>query len=179
VPDLRKTRKQLKAAIGILVGVDLVAAIVYFSPLVGSSESRRQQLNDMQAELNAKTRQVAPLKDLPHKVDLAGQQISEFYKKRFPSTNSQILTEIGKVTSANGVRIQQGKYKEKDSELGNLEPIEMEYDLEGNYTQLAKFINALERDDMFFIINNVTLGGEPRGAVRLTVKLETYLKAGS
>jgi len=30
---------------------------------------------------------------------------------------------------------------------------------------LAKFINALERDEMFFIINSVTLGGEPQGAV--------------
>jgi type IV pilus assembly protein PilO len=179
VPDLRKTRKDLKTAIAVMVAVDLIAAIVYFSPLVGSAESRRQQLNDLQAELNSKTRQVAPLKDLPHKVDVAGQQIADFYKKRFPSTNSQILTEIGKLTSSNGVRIEQGKYKEGDMREGNLETIEMEYDLDGNYTQLAKFINALERDDMFFIINSVTLGGEPRGSVRLNVKLETYLKAAS
>ena len=99
MPDLRKTRKQLKTAIAVMIGVDLVAAIVYFSPLVGSAEVRRQQLNDLQAELNAKTRQVAPLKDLPHKVQLASQQINDFYKKRFPATNSQILTEIGKLTS--------------------------------------------------------------------------------
>lgn len=179
MPDLRKTRKQLQTAIAIMVGVDLLAAIVYFSPLVGSAETRRQQLNDLQTELNTKTRQVAPLKDLPHKVDIASQQIADFYKKRLPSTNSQILTEIGKLTSANGVRIDQGKYKEGDLQLGGLEPIEMEYDLEGSYTELAKFINALERDDMFFIINSVSLGGEPKGSVRLSVKLETYLKAAS
>jgi type IV pilus assembly protein PilO len=117
------------------------------------------------------------LKDLPHKGDVAGQQIADFYKKRFPSTNSQILTEVGKLTSSNGVKIQSGKYKIGDEQLGGLEPIQMEYDLEGNYSDLAKFINAVERDDMFFIINSVTLGGEPRGPVRLNVKLETYLKA--
>ncbi len=179
MPDLRKTRKQLKTAIAVMVGIDLLAAIVYFSPLVGSAETRRQQLNDLQTELNTKTRQVAPLKDLPHKVDIASQQIADFYKKRLPSTNSQILTEIGKLTSANGVRIDQGKYKEGDLQMGGLEPIQMEYDLEGSYTELAKFINALERDDMFFIINSVSLGGEPKGSVRLSVKLETYLKAAS
>jgi len=32
---------------------------------------------------------------------------------------------------------------------------------------------------MFFIINSVTLGGEPQGTVKLQVKLEAYLKAGS
>ena len=60
-----------------------------------------------------------------------------------------------------------------------LQRVEMEADLAGNYTSLAKFINALERDEMFFIINSVTLGGQPQGPVKLNVKLETYLKAGS
>ena len=49
----------------------------------------------------------------------------------------------------------------------------------GNYSSLARFINAMERDEMFFIINSVTLGGEPQGPVKLQVKLEAYLKAGS
>ena len=45
MPDLRRTRKNLKTAIAIMAGVDLLAAIVYFSPLVGSAETRRQELN--------------------------------------------------------------------------------------------------------------------------------------
>jgi hypothetical protein len=67
----------------------------------------------------------------------------------------------------------------KDAEEGGLQPVEMEAVLAGNYTALAKFINALERDQMFFIINSVTLGGNPQGPVNLTMKLETYLKAGT
>ena len=126
-----------------------------------------------------KTRQVAPLKDLPQKVVLARHQITDFYKKRFPSQESQILTELGKLAAANGVTIDQGKYKVKDAEAGGLQPVEMEADLAGNYTSLAKFINALERDEMFFIINSVTLGGQQQGPVKLSVKLETYLKAGT
>ena len=54
----------------------------------------------------------------------------------------------------------------------------MEADLAGNYVALARFINALERDETFFIINSVTLGGEQTGPVKLQMKLETYLKAG-
>jgi Tfp pilus assembly protein PilO len=65
MPDLRQTRKNLKVALAVMVAVDLVAAIVYFSPLVGSAESRRQEMNELQFELTTKTRQVAPLKDLP------------------------------------------------------------------------------------------------------------------
>jgi type IV pilus assembly protein PilO len=179
MPDLRQTRKSLKTALIVMAGVDLIALVVYFSPLVGSAESRRQEQNQLQTELNIKTRQVAPLKNLDKKIRDAHTQIVDFYQKRFPSQNSQIATQFGKLTAANGVTIEQAKYKVKEEGPGRLEPVEIEADLSGNYTSLAKFINALERDDMFFIINSVTLGGEPQGAVKLNVKLETYLKAAS
>ncbi len=57
-------------------------------------------------------------------------------------------------------------------------PSRLEADLAGNYVSLAKFINALERDDMFFIISSITLAGEQKGPIKLQMKLETYLKAG-
>jgi type IV pilus assembly protein PilO len=179
MPDLRRTRKNLKTALAIMAGVDLLAAAIYFSPIIGSAETRQQELNTLQTELVTKTRQVAPLKDLPQKVVLAGHQIDDFYKKRFPTHESQVLTELGKLTSANGVSIETVKYKVKDAEVGGLEPVEMEAEFAGNYIALAKFINALERDQVFFIINSVTLGGQQQGPVKLGVKLETYLKAGS
>ena len=176
MPDLRRTRKDLKTALAIMATIDLLAAIVYFSPLVGSAETRRMQMNTLETELNTKTRQVAPLKDLPHKVDIAGKQIGDFYKKRFPSQNSEIAVEIGKLTAANSVTIEQGKYKFPDEDAGPLQPVIMEYDISGNYTALARFINAVERDEMFFIINSISLGGQQQGPVKLTVKLDTYLK---
>jgi len=179
VPDLRKTRKDLKVAIGVMIALDVAAAVLYFSPLIGSAESRRMEMNQLQSELTLKTRQVAPLKDLPEKVKVASQEIGDFYKKRFPSENSQILTEIGKLASANGVRIEQGRYKPGENVTVGLQQVNMEYDLGGNYTSLARFINAVERDEMFFIIDNVSLGGDPQGPVKLAVKLETYLKVGS
>jgi type IV pilus assembly protein PilO len=179
MPDLRRTRKKLKTALAVMAGIDLLAAVVYFSPLVGSAETRRQEMNNLQTELITKTREVAPLKDLPKKVTVAGHQISDFYKKRFPTQESKILTEFGKIASANGVKIDQGKNKLKDVEEGGLEPAEMEWNLEGNYASLAHFINALERDEMFFIINDIALGGQPQGPIKLDMKVDTYLKAGS
>jgi hypothetical protein len=45
-----------------------------------------------------------------------------------------------------------------------------------DYLQL-RFINSLERDPLFFIIDSVDLGGEQSGVVKLQLKLETYQKA--
>lgn len=179
MPDLRQTRKKMKVTLAVLAGVDLLAAVLYFSPLVGSTESRQMEKNQLQAELTAKTHQVAPLKDLPQKINIAKGQISDFYRNRFASQNSQIYTELGKVAAANSVKIDQVRYKPADTTSNGLLPIEMEADLSGSYASLAHFINAIERDEMFFVINSVTLGGEPQGAVKLSVKLEAYLKVGT
>jgi type IV pilus assembly protein PilO len=179
MPDLRQTRKNIKAALAVLLGVDVVAMAVLISPLVGSTESRRQQLNQMWTELRNKTRQVQPLNHLDKKVETANQQIVDFYKKRFPSQDSQIATQLGKLATANGVTIEAARYKVQDPIVGQLEPVEMEAQLSGNYVELAKFINALERDEMFFIIDGVTLAGEQKGPIKLQMKFETYLKAGA
>jgi|SRR5579863_4895715 len=181
MPDLRHTRKNIKTSLAILLGVDVVALVVLFSPLVGSAESRRQELNQLWAELQTKTRQVEPLANLPDKVQTANKQIAEFYKKRFPTQDSQIATEFGKLASANGVTIEQARYpvNVKDEATGRLDPVAMEAELSGNYKSLATFINALERDDMFFLISSITLAGEQKGPIKLQMKLETYLKAGT
>jgi len=179
MPDLRRTRRNLKLALALMAGVDLLAAGVYFSPLVGSAEGRRQELLQLQVELATKTRQVAPLQNLPQKVEIARHQIADFYKKRFPTEESEIVDRFGKLAKANGVTTEQATYKRKEEGPGKLEPVEIASDLAGNYRALAQFINALERDEMFFIIDSVTLGGEPQGPVKLTVKLEAFLKAGS
>jgi type IV pilus assembly protein PilO len=179
MPDLRQTRKNIKTALAVLLGVDVVAVAVLFSPLVGSTESRRQELNQLWSELQIKTRQVEPLTNLPDKVRTANKQIAEFYKVRFPAQDSQIATQFGKLAAANGVIIEQAKYKVLDADKGRLHPVEMEADLSGNYVSLAKFINALERDDMFFLISSIQLGGEQKGPIKLQMKLETYLKAGA
>jgi len=179
MPDLRQTRKNIKTALAVLVGVDVVALLVLLSPLVGSTESRRQELNQLWTELRTKTRQVEPLRNLDKKVVTANRQITEFYQKRFPAQDSQIATQFGKLAAANGVSIEQAKYKVQEEEAGGLRPVEMEAELSGNYVSLAKFINALERDDMFFLISGITLAGEQKGPIKLQMKLETYLKAGA
>jgi type IV pilus assembly protein PilO len=179
MPDLRQTRKNIKVALGVLLAVDVLAIGVLFSPLIGSTASRRQELNQLWTELQSKTRQVEPLKNLDKKVIVANRQITDFYKRRFPSQDSQIATEFGKLASANGSTIEGAKYKVRDAQMGGLSPVEMEAALSGNYISLAKFINALERDDMFFLISGITLGGEQKGPIKLQMKLETYLKAGA
>jgi type IV pilus assembly protein PilO len=81
------------------------------------------------------------------------------------------------VAAQSGVKISEIKYKVKDPEPIGLRPMEIEANLSGDYLQLVRFINALERDQLFFTIDSVLLGGEQGGVVKLQMKMETFLKA--
>ena len=45
MPDLRETRHKVKIALAALAAADVIMIAVFFSPLIGSQGSRRQQLD--------------------------------------------------------------------------------------------------------------------------------------
>ncbi len=176
--DLQHARKKLKVAIGIMLVLDLAVAGVLFSPLVGSAESRRFERNQLAAELTMKNREVQPLRGMDKKVELAKKEIPDFYAERFAPRNSDIAEELGKLASANGVKIQQASYKLEDKETGGIVPVEIQGNFSGDYLQLVRFINSLERSKLFITVDGVDLAGETAGPVKLQVTMHSYLRSG-
>ena len=179
MPDLRNTRRKLKIAIGTMLAVDVVALGVLFSPLVGSAHSRNAELTQLRLELQKKNREVEPLRGMDKKILVAKDQIAQFYKGRFAAKDSDLATELGRLASENGVRIQQAHYKEEDVEPSGVVPVAIEGSFSGDYLQLVRFINALERSKMFFDVDSVGLAGESTGPVRLEIAIHSYLRSGA
>lgn len=179
MPDLRHTRHKVKIALAAMAAVDVMVIAIYLSPLVGSQSARQDQLHDLWKELQLKTREVEPLRGLDKKVPVARKQIDQFYKDRLPAEGSAISENIGKLAGQAGVKIASIRYEEKDPEALDVRRVQIEADMSGDYLQLVRFINSLERDQMFFLVDSVALGGEQGGMVKLQMKMETYLKTGA
>jgi len=179
MPDLRDTRRKVKIALAAMAVADVVLIGIYFSPLIGTQSSRRARLDQYWRELQIKTREVEPLLGLDKKIPAAHKQIDEFYKTRLPAQDSAISADIVQLASQSGIKIASVKYDMKDPEVLGLQRVQIEADLAGGYLQLVRFINSLERDQMFFLVDSVALGGEQGGIVRLQLKMETYLKTGA
>jgi len=179
MPELQDSRRKLKIAIAAMVAADLIAAAVLFSPLVGSATSRRLEMMRLTAELQKKTREVEPLRNIDQKVVVARGQISQFYKDRFVARDSDLAAELGRLASESGVRILQAKYKQEDPVTGGVVPVEIEGNFSGDYLQLVRFMNSLERSKLFFTVDSVDLAGESSGPVKLAVKLHSFLHPGA
>jgi type IV pilus assembly protein PilO len=175
MPDLKRTRNRLKIAIGALVVIDAVAIAMLMTPLAGMRQARQQELHELWQQL--KVREYAPWRGLDRKIPKAKEQISEFYQQRFPAEESSISDSLGRLAAENGVRITGEKYQVKDAPIEGLQPVEIAVSSSGDYLQLVRFINALERNKLFFLVSGVELGNEQNGEVALQIKIQTFLRS--
>lgn len=174
------TRSKLTSALIALVVVDVLAIVVWFSPLVGSEKARLDELNGLRVQLLQKHQQVNQLGDIDKKIVLASKQIDTFYKERLANRDSAVSANLGKLASETGVQLDQVKYSASEKGgTADLRPIEVDATLTGDYRQLARFLNSLERSSLFFIVDSVDLGGGQNNAVKLQIKLRSFLRTGA
>jgi type IV pilus assembly protein PilO len=176
--SIRETRKKLMPAVIALAVLDLVCVGYLFSPAGRTRQARQREYQQLHQQLVAKQQEVLPTRGMDQKLTQASHDITGFYDARFPAQYSTVTEELGKVATDNGVHLSGVKYDEKDAPIEGLRRLNMEITLSGDYLQEVKFINALERDKMFFLIDGIALG-EQQGNVRLQLKLETYLRGGA
>jgi type IV pilus assembly protein PilO len=176
--SIREARKTLVPILIGLVVLDLACVAYLLSPAGRSRVARQRDLDGLQTQLAEKGREVLPARGIDGKLKQASSDIAGFYKDRFPAEYSTVSEELGKLATQTGVQIAAVKYDDKDAPVEGLRKLDIEVSLSGSYLQEAKFINALERDKLFFVVDGVTLG-EQQGNVRLQLKIETYLRSGA
>jgi type IV pilus assembly protein PilO len=135
-----------------------------------------------QQRVAMKTAEIAkkPLEGLDGKLMKATEQADGFYRKRLPYAYSQVASELGTLAKKQNVKLTRVQYGESPVLEGTnaaLTEVRMDASLSGDYRPLVLFVNALERDRIFFVIKGVTLTGQQSGTVGLRLGLTTYLRA--
>jgi hypothetical protein len=128
-----------------------------------------------QVELKALDLQTAPLRGLDKRVDETRSQMRSFYEKRIPPNYSSISSRIGDLEVASGVRLTRVQYTQ-GKPGSDLTQITMEAGISGEYPQIMRFINSLERDQLFFVIRAMALTGQQGGQVNLRLSVSTWLR---
>ena len=167
------------AGVGLLALV-IVYLLVHMAFLWQSASSNNADAVNQQ-RIALKTAEIAaqPLRGLDAKLETATAEADRFYRQRLPETNSEFAAELGALTKKQGVHYTRGAYVYKPilaGTAGELTQVQIDSSLSGDYRPLVQFINSLERDKMFFVIDSIVLSGQQSGAVSLRLKLRTYLR---
>jgi len=170
------------AGVGLLALVNLYLLVHMALLWHGEQNYNADAQVEQRMELKTAGVAAAPLRGLDVKLAAATSEADRFYRQRLPGTESDILSELGALSKKSGVRLMRVQYSPPVIVLAGtdaqLTDDHMDATLSGDYRPLVMFMNSLERDKMFFVINSVTLTGQQTGTVSLRLRLTTYLRAG-
>lgn len=180
--SLQKTRQKFTLILAILGFVDLLLIVYLLLP--GTSQSvKSAQERSLQEQANTLSHEVAPLQGIDGKLGQTRVDVKKFYAQNIPSQYSEISQHLEKLMKETGVTspgihyIQDNKKDSNKDDLPDVQRIGIDTTVTGEYSKVARFINAMEQDKFLFIIEQVSLSSvENSGAVSLQIKCETFLK---
>jgi Tfp pilus assembly protein PilO len=163
------------AGFAILLALVITLAVRVGLDWAATDSHSSDVLAGKQVELKAMELQTAPLRGLEARVDETRSQMHAFFEKRIPANYSSISARIGDLQVASGVRLTRVQYTQGQPGP-DLTEITMEAGISGEYPQIMRFVNSLERDQTFFVIRTMALTGQQGGLVNLRLNVSTWLR---
>ena len=163
------------AGFAVLLAVAIVLAIRLGMDWTAIDTHATDALAEKQVQLKALNIQTAPLRGLDKRVEKSREQMDAFYLKRIPPSYSSISDRVVQLGVASGVRLTRMQYTQ-NARGTELTEISMDAGITGQYPQIMRFINSLERDPIFFVIRAMSLTGQQGGQVSLRLQVSTWLR---
>ena len=178
---LKDPRVTVRAAIGVLLVANLAMAVLAFKPFGGSADDLMKQETAREAELDTLNNQVHTTKQMVEKVQLARQAGNDFLAKYFMArrnTTTAIWSELQRIATESGVTAGPDSY-EFDAIEGSdtLQILRVQVGCEGNYQNIAKFVNLLDKSPRFLIVENMHANAVQTGQkVNVSFKVDSFVK---
>ncbi len=169
------------AGVAALIVLDLYLLIHLALVWQGLNASNADAIDRQRVQVTAAELAAKPLRGLDQKLVVSTTDADAFYRKRLPYATSQVVAETGDLARRSGVHWTRAQYTYLPVLSGPdaLMEVHMDASVSGDYRPIVQFINSVERDKLFFVINGINLTGQQTGQVNLRIRLTTYLRAPS
>lgn len=102
-------------------------------------------------------------------------QIDAFYGERIAGHYSSVAIRLVEIERASGAKLSRVQFTQ--GKPGTyLTEISIDSGISGQYSEIMRFVNGLERDQTFFVIRGMTLSGQDGGLVNLRMLVSTWLR---
>ena len=166
---LKDPRVSMRLALGTLLAANIAAALILFKPWGGSADDLERRLNSMRAQLPKQQAYLEHTKLLAQKVEKARKEADQFmtrYMLNGRSTFSAVLGELNQDAQKVNLKPKDSQYTIEPIEGSDtLEMISITANYEGEYSNLTRFINELDRSPQFLIIERLQAAPQAVGKV--------------
>jgi Tfp pilus assembly protein PilO len=180
---VKDPRILMRAIIAVLLVGNLAAAVIAFKPFGGSADDLRHQREALNSQLSQLEKRLAHSRQLVDKVQRARSEGDGFLGQYFSDENTtaaMIVAELYSAAKETGVKMGTVTWTPENIEGSDaLLMLTSQIGFEGNYANLTKFVNLVDKSPRFMIIESLQAaapqqqGGQ---ALNVTLKIDTFVK---
>jgi hypothetical protein len=184
--DFKLKKRLILAGLALLLVMD--AALAYHNARLAVKEENPD------GRLKAESRQVALVKADVERATKIKARLPEVQKyfDQFETTlppvgkgYSMVSQELGEIAREMHVQVQDLKFRQKEVPGRNVDEIEVEALLDGDYAGIVRFLNRLQRSKNTYVVDSLgldsaagtgTVNAAPPGTVKVSLHLRSYFR---
>lgn len=173
-------KKTITTALCLLLGADLALAFFLWHGGRQGPISQRAQLDHLVLQAKLLKADVQRGEKIRASLPQVGKDCDGFYHESFLPASagySAIVADLSEITQKAGLKTTGVTFQQKEMKDHGVTQISMKTTVEGDYPSIIQFINALERSNNFYLLDNLSLasGGSTPG-IKLNLELRTYFR---
>jgi type IV pilus assembly protein PilO len=178
---VRDPRVMMRALIGVLLVANLAAAVIAFKPFGGSAADLTRQETALRSQLAALQGRIAMDRKLVDKVQAARKEGDDFLANYFMdrrTVSSSVAEELLRISKEAGMKsLPRSEQLEELTGSDTLQMATITAGFEGDYQNLTRLINLIDRSPRFFVIENMQSNGVQNGkSVSVLLKIDCFVR---
>jgi Tfp pilus assembly protein PilO len=179
--DIREASGKIAIVMGILLAANAVVAVLVVHPKVVAYRKLTDESSPAVREIASRAKAVELREAYAASLVKARDDMKHFVGDVLSTRQRRMIEvqlEIAKLLREFGIAFDRVQYENSTIENGALERFGIVVPLAGGYSNLRKFIQAVESSENFLVIERVDLGsGKTGDSVELNITLATYFIA--
>jgi len=156
--DFTLQKRLILASLGLLVAADIALA-AYSWRLASSPHTPKQQLAQERKQLDLLRADIRRAQDIRDKMPKTREDCDKFEHSLKPATfgYSSIATELGAAAGKASLRIDDLTFKQKGIPNRNMDIVDMDATVTGEYTSVVRFLNTLQRSANLYEVDALSV----------------------
>jgi Tfp pilus assembly protein PilO len=180
-----KLRKRfVVAGLTLLVTADLML-FAYSWRLSSAPRTPKQELITENQQLQVLRADIRRAEEIKQKMPTTQKDCDKFEHslRQANAGYSAVTAEIGAIAAKSSLRLDGLTFKQKQISNRNLEVVDLEAAVNGDYSSVVRFVNGLQRSESIYEIDSLTVAGNSNsqnrssnGSVRVLLHMKTYFR---
>jgi Tfp pilus assembly protein PilO len=175
-------KRWIQVALGVVLLFDLLLLYAIWRAGGPGPKAMREQHKQLELQdklLGADVRRAAAIRD---RLPAVAGDCDRFFEQQFlPARGgySAVVADLNTISEKSGLRTASVNFKQRELEKRGLTEVGITTVVEGDYSNLVRFINGIERSENFYLLDSLTLASSAGGSIKLNVQMRTYFRATS